>query len=120
MAEAASASVDDVTLALAFDDGLDDYALVAFRIDGASGRDLLAARLALTRSDAEFPYPMIAEKRVGDDRITVAIRSWFPNDTEFLVARDDALIVIKFRTPEHDGAEPTLPDGVATIVAALP
>ena len=120
MAEGVGATVADVTLAFAFDEGLDHYALVAFRIRGATGPDLLAARLALTGAGAEVPYPMVAEKRVGDDRITVAIRSWFPNDTEFLVARDDALIVIKHRTPEHDGAEPTLPDDVARIVAALP
>jgi hypothetical protein len=120
MAEGVSASVADVTLAFAFDERLEEYALVAFRVKGASGADLLAARLALTGAGAEVPYPMVAEKRVGDDRITVAVRSWFPNDTEFLVVRDDALIVIRFPTPEHDGAEPTLPEGVARIVAALP
>ncbi|MBA2299552.1 MAG: hypothetical protein H0W22_02145 [Chloroflexi bacterium] len=48
------------------------------------------------------------------------MRSWFPNDTHFLVVSDDALIVIRRPTDLHDGSEPVLPDEVATIVAALP
>jgi hypothetical protein len=118
MAEAIGASVADVTMAFAFDEQFERYGLVAFRIGGATGDELLAARISLF--DSEAPYPMIAERRIGDDSVTVAIRSWFPNDTQFLVVRDDALIVIQYPTPERDGAEPRLPADVARIVAALP
>lgn len=118
MAEGVGAEVDDVTLAFAFDAALERYALVAFRVRGASGIQLRDARLALL--DSEAPYPFIAEKAVGDTAVTVAIRSWFPNDTHFLVARGDALVVIRHATGEHDGLEPVLPDEVAAIVAVLP
>jgi hypothetical protein len=118
MADAVGAKVDDVTLAFAFDADLDHYALVAWRVRGASGTELRDGRIA--QFDSQAPYPLIAEKTVGDTKVTVAIRSWFPNDTHFLVARDDALIVISYPTDVHDGSEPVLPDAVATIVAALP
>ena len=118
MAEGVGAEVDDVSLAFAFDAALERYALVAFRVRGASGAELRDARIAMF--DSEAPYPLIAEKTVGDTTVTVAIRSWFGNDTHFLVARDDALVVIRYPTELHDGSEPVLPDEVATIVAALP
>ena len=118
MAEAVGAEVDDVSLAFAFDAALERYALVAWRVRGASGAELRDGRIAMF--DSEQPYPMIADFDVGDAAVTVAIRSWFPNDTHFMVVRDDALIVIRYPTPEHDGREPTLPPEVATIVAALP
>ncbi len=118
MAEGVGAEVDDVTLAFAFDAAVERYGLVAFSVAGASGSELRDARLAML--DSEAPYPFIAERPVGDDTVTVAIRSWFPNDTHFLVVREDALIVIRYPTPMHDGAEPELPPEVATIVAALP
>lgn len=75
----------------------------------------IARRLRLS-----FGLALVAAFPVGDDGVTVAIRSWFPNDTRFLVARRDGLIVITYSTGEHDGREPRLPPAVAEIVAALP
>ena len=69
---------------------------------------------------SESPYPLVKDFRVAGRVVTVAVRSWFPKDTQFLVARRDALIVIRFPTDMHDGRDVTLPDGVADIVASLP
>jgi hypothetical protein len=118
MAERVAASVDDVTLAFAVDASVERYLLVAWHVDGATGAELRDARIGSFES--ESPYPLVKDFRVAGRVVTVAIRSWFPNDTQFLVARPDALIVIQFPTDMHDGRDVTLPDGVAEIVAALP
>ena len=119
MAEAVRAEVDDVTLAFAFD--ARGGAPRAGRVPCAwrERRSLRDGRIAMF--DSEAPYPLIAEmtrrRHQGDRGHPVVV----PGTTRsFIVARDDALIVISYPTDEHDGAEPVLPDEVATIVAALP
>jgi hypothetical protein len=118
MAEGVGASVEDVTLGIAVDAAIAKYLLVAWHVDGATGAELRDARIGMF--DSEPPYPLVKDFRVAGRVVTVAVRSWFPNDTQFLVARDDALIVIQYPTEIHDGWDVTLPDGVAEIVAALP
>ncbi len=76
MATSVGAKVEDVTLAFAFDAEVEHYALVAWRVRDASGTELRDGRIA--KFDSEAPYPLIAEKTVGDTKVTVAIRSWCP------------------------------------------
>jgi hypothetical protein len=118
MAEAVGATVDDVTLAFAVDPSVERYMLVAWRVAGATGAELRDARIGLF--DSEPPYPLIKDFPVAGRVVTVGIRSWFSNDTHFLVVRGEALIVIRYPTDMHDGGDVTLPDDVAEIVAALP
>lgn len=118
MAEGVGASLDDLRLAVAVDATIQHYLLVAWQVDGATGAELRDARIGMF--DSEAPYPLVKDFRVAGSTVTVAVRSWFPNDTQFLVARDDALIVIQYPTDVHDSWDVTLPDGVADIVEALP
>lgn len=121
MAELVGATLDDLTVAVAYADvggRPTGYALVAFRVRGATGAALRAGRIGMF--DSEPPYPFVAEKKVGSRTVTVAVRSWFPNDTQFLVVDDDALIVILQGTPENPTGSTDVPPAVATVVGALP
>ena len=118
MADGVGATVDDIRLAVAVDPSGQQYLLVAWHVDGATGAELRDARIGML--DSEPPYPLVKDFDVAGRVVTVAVRSWFPNDTQFLVMRRDALIVIQYPTEIHDSWQVELPDGVAEIVAALP
>jgi hypothetical protein len=121
MAESVGATPADLTVAVAYGDvggHPGRYALVAFRVRGATGAALRAGRIGMF--DSEPPYPFVAEKKVGRRTVTVAVRSWFPNDTQFLVVEDDALIVILQGTPENDTGSTEVPPAVRAVVDALP
>jgi hypothetical protein len=121
MADAVGAPLDDLSVAFAYEDAaghLGRYAIVAFRVRGVTGAALQAARIGMF--DSEPPYPIVVARKVGPESVTIAVRSWFPNDTHFFVVRDDALIVILAGTPENDTDAPQVPRSVATVVNALP
>lgn len=118
MADGVGATVDDLSAAFAFDAGFDHHLISVWRVDGATGAELRDARIAMF--DSEAPFPLIKDFPVEDDTVTVAIRSAFPNDTHFLVARDDVLFVIWYGTDWLSGIDPVLPDGVRDIVEAFP
>jgi hypothetical protein len=121
MAESVGATREDLTVAFAYEqvDGrLGRYLLVAFRVRGVSGAELREGRISLY--DPDPPYPIVGDVRVADRTVTVAMHSWAPNGTEFMVVKDDALIMIVAGTPEDTTGKVSVPDGMATIVKALP
>jgi hypothetical protein len=73
-------------------------------------------------ADAQDPYPIVEDVPVGDDVVTIVVFSWAPDQTEYLVTRDDAIILIRARTDTGIGeaTEITVPDAIAEVVAALP
>ena len=121
MAESVGATREDLTVAFAYEqvDGrLGRYLLVAFRVRGASGADLRAGRISLYHPDP--PYPIVGDLQVAGRTVTVAMHWWAPNSTEFMVVKDDALIMIVAGAPEDTTGKVSVPDAVATVVMALP
>lgn len=118
MADGVGATVDDVALAFAFDPSVDHYLLTAWQIAGATGAELRAARIGMYE-DAQDPYPIVEDVPVGDDVVTIVVFSWAPDQTEYLVTRDDAIILIR-TIVDLEATEITVPDAVAEVVAALP
>jgi len=121
MVESVGATRDDLTIAFAYeqvDNHFGRYALVAWRVRGVSGAALRAGRLTMGWS--EPPYPIVGDLSAAGRTVTVAIKGWSPNMTEFMVVNGDALIMILAATPEDQTGKPVLPDEVRTVVAALP
>jgi hypothetical protein len=121
MAESVGATREDLTVAFAYDrvdGGLGRYLLVAFRVRGASGAELRTGRISLYHPDP--PYPIVGDVQVAGRTVTVAMHWWAPNSTEYLVVRDDALIMIVAAAPEDTTGKLAVPDAVATLVKALP
>jgi hypothetical protein len=121
MAESVGATRDELTVAYAFeerDDHFGRYVLVAFRVRGVTGPQLRQGRISMYQADP--PYPIVGDKVVAGRTVTVAITWWAPNDTEYMVVTDDALILIRSPSPEDTTGTIVVPSLVATVVAALP
>ena len=121
MATAVGATVEDMTLAVAYetrDNQLGRYLIVAFRVRGSTGTELLAGRKSLYPVSA--PYPMVEERLIAGRMVTIATLSWMPNSVEYLVVAGDALIHITAATPEQTSGAFVLPEIVTMVVAALP
>ena len=83
-----------------------------------SGAQLRAGRISLYHPDP--PYPIVRDEQVAGRTVTVATHWWAPNSTEFMVVKDDALIMIVAGAPEDTTGKVSVPDAVATVVKALP
>jgi hypothetical protein len=62
----------------------------------------------------------VADRVVAGRTVTVAITWWAPDNTEYMVVKDDALILIRSPSPEDTSGTIVVPRLVATVVAALP
>ncbi len=118
MADAVDADLDDVSIALAYDEGVDRYALVAWRIAGVSGTKLRDVRIGLIPSDG--PFPIAEEHVVGDETVTVLIPSIFAGFVQILVPRDDALIIIVAPLDLDGGLDTGVPPEAVEVIEALP
>ena len=121
MAESVGKTRDDLTVAVAYDedDGIvGRFVVTAFRVRGVTGAQLRDGRISMYEPDGAFP--IIGDEQVAGRTVTVAVTWWAPSTTEYMVATDEALIMIRAPSPENTTGEISVPDLVVTIVEALP